>query len=143
MARVQQAELVPYGAQSMFELVNDIDAYPQFLPWCARAWVTNRSEWQLRAGLAVAKGKLNYSFTTDNTLFPFHRIEMRLVDGPFRHLEGGWRFDEQPVGCRIELNLEFEFSNRVVGVALTPAFKAITTSLVGSFRQRAHQLYGR
>lgn len=143
MPSIKQSEIVPYSAAQMFGLVNDVEAYPQFMPWCERAWVDARSESRIRAGLAVRKGKIHYCFTTDNDLTPCRRIDMRLVDGPFKKLHGIWQFADYQVGCRVSFDLDFEFANRLVGTALAPLFKIMTSSLVGSFRQRADSLYGR
>lgn len=127
----------------MFRLVADVDAYPSFLPWCMGASQVPAGENRVRATLKVAKGKIGYTFTTDNILKPDSSIEMRLVHGPFKRLHGTWRFDAVPTGCRVSLYMDFEFSNRLVAAALSPLFKAMTSQLVASFRHRAQALYGR
>ena len=93
-------------------------------------------------GLAVRKGAVHYSFTTDNLGQPPHSIEVRLAEGPFRSLKGMWRFAPSALGTRVSLHLEFEFENRLVGAALAPLFKLMTSSLVASFRKRAGVVYG-
>ncbi len=143
MSSVHQSELVPYSAEQMFALVNDIESYPLFLPWCERAWIIARGDHSIRAGLAVRKGKMEYSFTTDNLAEAHRRIEMRLVEGPFRRLHGIWQFQDFSLGCRISFDLEFEFAQKLANVALAPVFKAMTGSLVGAFRDRGGVLYGR
>lgn len=127
----------------MFALVDDIDAYPQFLPWCRSARVLARDSDEVRATLELAKGALNKSFTTVNRLQPDKMIEMRLVEGPFRHLEGFWRFDAlRDDACRVSLDLDFEFSSRMLGMVAGPVFTQIANTLVDAFCQRAEQVYG-
>lgn len=126
----------------MFALVNDVGQYPAFLPWCEKAECLAATPTTMRARLTVAKGRLRYTFTTDNQLHPPHRLELQLVDGPFRRLHGVWRFDDTPLGCKVTLNLQFEFASRLLAATLSPLFKAVTGSLVGSFRKRAEALYG-
>ncbi|MSQ67058.1 MAG: type II toxin-antitoxin system RatA family toxin [Gammaproteobacteria bacterium] len=142
MPHIKQSELVPYTAAEMYALVVDFECYPKFLPWCERAWVVSREGHSQRAGLVVRKGALHYTFTTDNLGQPPHRIEVRLASGPFRRLVGCWEFTQNALGTRVMLNIDFEFENRLVGVALSPLFKVMTGSLVASFRQRAVAVYG-
>lgn len=128
----------------MYELVNDIEAYPTFLPWCQDARVLSSDQDEIRACLNLAKGSIQKSFTTRNLLQKDKMIEMRLLEGPFKHLEGLWRFD--PVGeagCRVSLALEFEFSSKLMGFAMGPMFNQIASTLVDSFVQRAEQVYGK
>ncbi|MGD9602947.1 MAG: type II toxin-antitoxin system RatA family toxin [Gammaproteobacteria bacterium] len=143
MSEIHQSALVAFSSEQMFTLVNDVLAYPSYLPWCEKAECLAASPSTMRARLTVSKGRLRYTFTTDNTLDPPHRLELNLVDGPFRRLRGTWRFDDTPLGCRVSLDLEFEFASRLLGATLSPLFKAVTGSLVGSFKQRAEALYGR
>jgi ribosome-associated toxin RatA of RatAB toxin-antitoxin module len=143
MSEVHQTATVAYPAVQMFALVNDIRRYPEFLPWCETAECLEESPQEVRARLRVARGPMRYTFTTDNRLAPPGSIEIRLVDGPFRRLHGEWRFTDNPLGCRVSLDLEFEFASRVLAATLSPLFKIITGTLVGSFRQRAESLYGR
>lgn len=143
MAEIRQSALVAYSAEQMFELVDDVARYPEFLPWCARAEVLAQEANAVRARLSVARGKLRYAFTTDNLRTRPTRIEMRLVDGPFRRLQGVWRFADTPLGCKVSLELEFEFASRILALTLSPVFKVITGSLVNSFKQRAEALHGR
>ncbi|MBI4693782.1 MAG: type II toxin-antitoxin system RatA family toxin [Gammaproteobacteria bacterium] len=142
MSAIHQTEFVPYSPEQMFGLVADVDAYPSFLPWCVGASQVAYGEDRVRATLKVAKGKIGYTFTTDNVLAPGKRIEMRLANGPFKRLHGTWRFDPMPTGCRVTLDMEFEFTNRLVAAALSPLFKAMTSQLVASFRHRAQAIYG-
>lgn len=143
MPVINQTEQVPYSAEQMYALVDDFEAYPAFLPWCECSWVVSREGALTRAGMAVRKGRVHYSFVTDNTGEPPHRIAIRLADGPFQRLAGSWTFAPNALGCRVTLALDFEFENRLVGAVLSPVFKMMTGSLVASFRQRAATVYGR
>lgn len=141
---LNRSALVPYTSAEMFALVDDIESYPRFLPWCRSTKVLSRDEDEVYATIELARGALHKSFTTHNRMQKNKIIEMRLVEGPFHHLEGFWRFD--PIGasegCRVSLAMEFEFSNRLIGLALGPIFSEIVSTLVDSFCQRAHECYG-
>jgi ribosome-associated toxin RatA of RatAB toxin-antitoxin module len=126
----------------MFELVNDVESYPRFLPWCTEARMQRRIEQGIVATLTVSKGPLQHSFTTENLNTEFERIEMSLLEGPFRRFHGVWRFDETAGGCNVSLDLDFEFSNRLLARALSKVFRLLTTSMVDAFRERARELYG-
>ena len=144
MTTVRKSALVSYSAAQMFELVDTIENYPQFLPWCRSATVLERGDQIVKATIVMAKGAVHKSFTTCNQRYPFERIELQLVDGPFRKLEGAWIFqalDEQ--ACKVSLELEFEFSSRVLKLAVGPVFHHIADTMVDSFSRRATQLYGR
>jgi ribosome-associated toxin RatA of RatAB toxin-antitoxin module len=143
MPSIQRSALVPYSQAQMFDLVNDIESYPQFLPGCRSAAILSRDEDTIKATLELAKGAVRKSFTTCNRLQKNKMIEVRLVEGPFRHLEGFWRFDALESGVtRVSLHLEFEFSNRLVGLAIGPVFNQIASTLVDSFVRRAREVHG-
>ena len=128
----------------MFALVSDIPAYPDFLPWCRGATVLSRTEDEVRATLDLSKGGLEKSFTTLNRHQRNKMIEIRLLEGPFQKLEGFWRFD--PLGehgCKVTLDLEFEFASRMLGMMVGPVFSQVANSLVDSFQQRAVGVYGK
>jgi ribosome-associated toxin RatA of RatAB toxin-antitoxin module len=127
----------------MFELVNDVDSYPQFLPWCRSARILDRGQGWVKARVSMAKGALQHGFTTRNELDWGRRIRIRLADGPFKRLEGDWRFEPTSKGSRVSLDLEFEFAGRMLGAVLGPIFNQIASTLVDSFVQRAHVVYGR
>jgi ribosome-associated toxin RatA of RatAB toxin-antitoxin module len=128
----------------MFELVDDVDTYAQFLPWCRSARVLSRNVDEVHATVEIAHGALRKSFTTLNRLQKGKMIEMRLVEGPFRRLEGYWRFDSLGErACKVTLDLEFEFSTRLIAMALGPVFNQITGTLVDAFVKRAEQVYGK
>lgn len=143
MPLIQQSAQVPYTAEEMFALITDVEAYPEFLPGCERSWMEWREGNRFQAGMAVRKGKVNFSFRTEQNAEPPTRLSLQLVDGPFRKLEGGWQIVPNALGCRVSLVLDFEFENRLVGAALSPVFKLMTSALVSSFRERAVRVYGR
>ncbi len=125
----------------MYSLVNDVKAYPSFLPWCAAAEVLAQRADRMTAKLTVRKGRFNYAFTTENRLTANAGIELNLVDGPFRKFHGEWRFEPSDGGSLTTFDIEFEFSGRLLGAALTAAFSPIADSLVEAFRQRAYVVY--
>jgi ribosome-associated toxin RatA of RatAB toxin-antitoxin module len=140
---IHRSALVPYSASEMFHLVDDVDSYHQFLPWCAASKVLSRDADQVRATIQVAKGAVNKSFTTVNHLQKDKMIEMRLVEGPFHHLEGFWRFEAlEERGCKVSLDMDFEFSGRMMQMLVGPVFSQIAGSLVDAFVKRAEEVYG-
>jgi len=144
MKTIRKQALVPYTPAEVYALVNDIAAYPEFLPWCSASRVLYADADEMRASIEMRRGGLKRSFATRNRLQKDKMIEVRLLEGPFRHLEGYWRFD--PLGergCKISFDLQFEFANRVVDATLGPVFQQIARTLVEAFCQRAEQVYGR
>jgi ribosome-associated toxin RatA of RatAB toxin-antitoxin module len=144
MTKVQKSALVPYSASEMYALVADIESYGNFLPWCGGARVIAREDDTVTAAIDIAYSGVHKTFTTRNRGEPGVQMEMSLVDGPFRRLHGYWRFqalDDQ--ACKVGLDLEFEFSNRMLGLVVGPVFSGIANGLVDSFRQRAVELYGK
>lgn len=127
----------------MYGLVNDVRAYPEFLPWCTATEILEENPHQMLARLHLSWGGLRRTFTTRNRLHPVKMIEIRLVDGPFHHLEGFWRFRDLGEGaCKVNLDLEFEFATALVGLAFGPVFTQIADSLVDSFVRRASSVTG-
>jgi ribosome-associated toxin RatA of RatAB toxin-antitoxin module len=140
---VSKNALVKHSAAAMYRLVDDVEAYPQFLPWCAGARVIQRQADEVHASIDIAHGAIRKTFATRNRLQPDKMIEMRLVEGPFKHLHGFWRFDALGEdGCKVSLDLEYEFSSKLLGLAIGPVFSQIANTLVDSFCQRANSLYG-
>lgn len=140
---ISKNALVRYSAAEMFALVNDIESYPRFLPWCRSARVLSREPDEVRATLELARGGIQKAFTTQNRLQHNKMIEIRLVEGPFRHLNGFWRFDalgEQ--ASKVSLDMEFEFAP-LLDLVIGPVFHPIANSLVDSFHKRAVEVYGR
>lgn len=143
MTVIERSALVPYPAEAMYELVNDIEAYPNFMDGCVGAQVLNRTADSIEARLDLAKGGIRYSFTTRNRLLPPHRIELTLVEGPFEQLGGHWLF--QPLSAeasKVSLRLEFEMASRLLGLAAGKMFNAVANQLVDALVKRAHSVYG-
>lgn len=144
MTTISKNALVPYSAGDMFRLVDDIEAYSEFLPWCSGSTVLHRDDDEVRATIDITKGAVRKSFTTLNRLQHNKMIEIRLLQGPFRHLEGYWRFQAlEEDACKVSLDLDFEFSSRMMGMVVGPVFHQIASSLVDAFTERAQQVYGR
>ena len=143
MIQVDKSVLVGYTAQQMFSLVDDVEKYPEFLPWCVGTSISQRNEKISLATINVKYRQLRRSFTTENTRHEPNLIEMRLISGPFRYLEGNWRFtDLGNSGCKIEFHLRYEFSGRLLEKLLGPAFKHIADSFIDGFIKRAENIYG-
>lgn len=146
MRQIKRSALVSETPARMFELINDIERYPQFVPWCSRAEVLERSEREIVARLTIRRGPLRTSFTTRNELTADSSVSMRLVEGPFRMLEGLWTLrpiagpDTAALGCRVELEMKFEFANVVTAALLEPAFEQSVAQLVDAFVRRARSL---
>ena len=144
MPTVNRSALVRHSAQAMFDLVNDFERYPEFLPGCRRTRLIERDEDHLIGELTLAKAGVEQSFTTRNDLCPPERIELSLVSGPFKRLQGQWVFT--PMGentCKVSLEMNFEFSNRILGMAFGKLFSQVASQLVDSFTRRADDVYGR
>ena len=127
----------------MYDLINDVSAYPQFLPGCVGSDIVSFDGDVMVASVDVAKAGISKKFTTSNTLKLNERIDMSLVDGPFKSLQGGWQFlvlDDN--ACKVSLSLEFEFSNKLVEMAFGKVFKELVGNMVGAFTQRAKVVYG-
>jgi ribosome-associated toxin RatA of RatAB toxin-antitoxin module len=144
MTSIHKSVLVPYSPAEMFALVDGIERYPEFLPWCRAARVLSRSDDEVRATLSLSKGGVEKSFTTCNRNQKNKMIEVRLEEGPFQHLQGFWRFDALgDDGCKVLLDLEFEFASRVLRMVVGPVFNQVANSLVDSFQKRAVDVYGK
>ncbi|MCX4191009.1 type II toxin-antitoxin system RatA family toxin [Methylophaga sp. OBS1] len=145
MTTITRSALVMYTPDQMFDLVNDVEAYPRFLPWCKGSRIINKNEDVICAALDIAKGGIHHEFSTRNVLDHGNAIRIELIDGPFRHLEGHWQF--KPIGdnqgCRVQLDMDFEFSTRLLDLALGPVFTQISGSLVDAFCKRAQEIYGK
>jgi len=144
MSHIKRNALVYYSPEEMYQLVNNVADYASFLPWCRSSSVISESETEMIASVEIAKGVLNKTFTTHNTLLKDKRIELELVDGPFKKLTGFWQFDTLKTknACKVNLELEFEFDNALMSIAAKPIFTQIASSLVDSFCKRAADVYG-
>lgn len=142
MPSVKKSALVMHTASEMYQLVDDIESYPAFLPWCKSATILERDVDHAKASIEIEKGAVNKSFTTLNRMQKNKIIEMRLVEGPFKHLQGFWHFEAlQENACKISIDMEFEYASRMMGLVIGPVFGKIVDSLVDSFCQRADQVY--
>ncbi|PSJ45894.1 SRPBCC family protein [Zobellella taiwanensis] len=143
MPSITRSALVMFSAQQMYELVNNVDAYPQFLPGCVASRVLTRTDDSITAALDVAKAGIRKTFTTRNRLEQNQKIHMELVDGPFKSLTGGWTFTAlDDDACKVELKLHFEFKSRLVELAFGGIFKELTNAMVHAFSERAREVYG-
>ena len=143
MAVINKSALVPFTPNQMFMLVDDVEAYAEFLPWCSGSTVLIRTDKEVTASLEISHSGLQKAFTTRNVYETDTRINMYLVEGPFKKLEGVWQFHALgDQGCKIMLDLEFEFSNRLIGMSFGPLFGKMAGSLVDAFTQRANTVYG-
>lgn len=143
MNTLKRSALVPHSAQQMYELVNSIEDYPRFLPWCHRSHVVSKTEQEVVAELEINWKGVHKSFTTRNLLQPYTRMEIDLVNGPLKRLDGIWQFqalDEK--ACKVILDLEFEFAGGFIDRLFQPVFEHIASTLVDAFCQRAAELYG-
>lgn len=141
MALVTRTVLVTHPAQRMYALVADVERYPQFLPWCAAAQVEERAGDRIRAALTIDYRGIRQRFSTENVTVEPERIDIRLVSGPFRELDGHWHFTALGEhGCRIDFRLHYEFSSRILEKLVGPVFGYIAGSLVDAFLRRADAL---
>ncbi|KIF82565.1 type II toxin-antitoxin system RatA family toxin [Noviherbaspirillum autotrophicum] len=143
MAVVHKSVLLAYSAEQMFALVESIEEYPKFLPWCGGAEVRAREGSKVLAELTINYRGVKQSFSTENANTPPTSIEMRLVEGPFKQLHGTWSFKPlRSDACKIEFELNYEFSSRVLEQLIGPVFNMIANSFVDSFCKRAETVYG-
>jgi ribosome-associated toxin RatA of RatAB toxin-antitoxin module len=127
----------------MFALVDDIEAYPEFLPWCSKTVVHSRTDGVVDASLEMSRGGLSKSFRTRNTARPVEAIDLQLIEGPFRKLSGSWQFQSLgDDGCKVSLALDFAFENRLTDMMFGPFFEEICNRLVDAFIGRAAEIYG-
>ena len=133
---------MPYSAQQVYNLVNDVDSYPEFLPWCGGSEVVSESGSEMTAKVTIAKLGIKQTFETKNHLVPGHRIQMNLISGPFKSLRGEWEFKALDVdACRIRFEVEFEVNSGILNAAIGPIFEQIASTFVDSFCERAKQVY--
>ena len=143
MNSLKRSAIVPYTARQMFELVNNIEEYPRFLPWCHSSEVISRTDDEIIASLEINWKGMHKRFTTRNTLKPYERMDMNLIDGPLKHMEGIWNFQAlNEKACKVLLDLEFEFAGSFIDRLFEPVFQHIANSLVEGFCKRATELYG-
>jgi ribosome-associated toxin RatA of RatAB toxin-antitoxin module len=143
MRQVNHKALVPYSAEQMYALVEDVEAYPSFLPWCSAVDVHSNENNVVEASLELHRGGISTWFRTRNRMTPNERMELSLVDGPFTHLAGGWTFKQLgDEGSKVSLSLDFEFKSRTLDLIIGAYFEDICNRLVDAFIRRAHEVYG-
>lgn len=140
---IECSALVPYTPQQMFDLVNDVESYPDYMSGCAAAQVLERGDNWVTARLELAKAGLHQNFTTRNQLQAPARITMDLVSGPFKHFKGLWRFDGMNNGCQVQFRLEYEFANFLLGLAAGKLMSQLVNEQVDAVCHRAQVLYGK
>ncbi len=143
MPIVEKSVLVRHSAEQMYELVDRVEDYPQFLPWCGGTEVHRRDDQGVEATIRIHFKGVRQSFTTRNTVVPGQRIDIRLVQGPFSDLDGLWTFTPlRADACKVAFRLEYTFSNRLLEALVGPVFHYIANSFIESFTKRAAALYG-
>jgi len=143
MPEVNKSVLVGYSASRMFALVDAVERYPEFLPWCDNTELIYRDAEVLRAAICINYRGIRQRFSTENAKDEPRVMHIRLLEGPFKTLEGCWRFtDLGASGCKIEFSLRYEFASRLLDKLIGPVFGYIASSLVDAFVKRAQRLYG-
>jgi len=143
MHKIDRAVLLPYRPAQMFDLVADVERYPDFMPWCGGAHVLARDDTGMQATITIALAGLRQRFTTRNRHDYPHRIDLQLVDGPFSALAGHWRFEPLgDAGCKVLFTLEYAFASRALEALVGPVFNRIAGSFIDSFTRRAQSCYG-
>jgi ribosome-associated toxin RatA of RatAB toxin-antitoxin module len=143
MAEIEKSVLVSHSASRMFALVDAVEDYPKFLPWCGGSSVNPQDDRITHATVMIDYHHVKHSFTTENTRQVAELIEMKLLDGPFEHLDGRWRFVSlSEDACKVEFRLHYTFSHKILEKLVGPVFFIIANSFVDAFVQRAEQVYG-
>ncbi len=143
MKHINKSVCVPYTAAQMFSLVDAIEAYPEFLPACQSTVVHSRTSDEVKASLYFMRGSISQSFTTLNHFIQNKQIEMRLIQGPFSHLEGVWRFEAMSEAeCRVSFDLALEFSSKLIALTVGPVLQKGIESYIEAFCARAKAIYG-
>ncbi|MBL8476722.1 MAG: type II toxin-antitoxin system RatA family toxin [Methyloversatilis sp.] len=144
MAEVRKTVLIERSAEQMFRLVDGVEHYPEFLPWCGGSEVIERTDTLTRARIDINYHGVKAHFATANAkVFP-HSMTIRLVEGPFKSLDGTWAFTQLgDVACKIEFNLRYEFSSRLIEKVVGPVFSHIANTFVEAFVKQADRIYGK
>ena len=142
MAKIEKSALVPFSAQQMFDLVADVERYKDFLPWCSDSQLVSRTENEVCGKIEVSRLGITQAFSTCNAIDPPHRMGIALREGPFKRLNGEWRFIQlRDDACKVSLMMEFEFSGKLINAAFGKVFHQVANSLVASFVERAREVY--
>jgi len=144
MTAIDRSALLPYAAEKLYDLVADIEAYPQFLTGCAGSEILSRDDTTVTARLSLARAGLSQSFVTRNIMTPHEQIELTLVDGPFEQFAGRWRFKSlAPEACKVSLSLVFELRSGLIGAAAGRLFDRVALDMVDAVVRRAESVYGK
>ena len=142
MLNISKSVIVPYTAAQIYALVSDIDNYQNYLPWCPSSKIIKEEHNKIVGRVDVGSAKIHVHFTTLNSNIPNERIDMQLVDGPFRHFQGHWLFSPlDSIGCKIEFKLEYKFSNLIIEKIVGAAFELAIKNIVDTFIKKAHEVY--
>ena len=142
MTKIKRNAIVAFSVQKIYDLVNDVTAYPEFLPWCASSEVFQQTETRMLATLEVQKGKFRQMFTTENKLHAPDVIVMNLKNGPFKELRGAWHFIAlNESACKVSFELDFVFNNKLLAMTLSPLFRNMANTMITAFAQRAKEIY--
>ena len=142
MALVEKSVLLPYSAEQMFALVDNVEDYPLYMPWCGGASVEQLGQDTVHATIHINYHQIKHSFTTQNVRQPPHHINIILQDGPFKHLDGDWHFTAlSPSACKIEFKLHYEFSSKLLEKMVGPVFHHVANSFVDAFTLHAEKVY--
>ena len=142
MSKIHREALLPYSHEAMYRLVNDVQRYAEFLPWCHATEIIEQSDRLMRASIFVKKMGISKAFSTENVLEPHKKISMKLLNGPFRHLTGEWQFISiHDLGCKVILDLDFEFLPGLMNLPFKKVFEPAADSMLQCFVTRAHALY--
>lgn len=143
MATVEKTALVHHTTSQMYDLVADVNDYQEFLPWCSSSRVLSASETEICAEIEVSRAGIRQKFSTCNRIYPPEKMQLKLKDGPFKKLEGIWQFTAlSEEACKVSLQLEFEFSGKLINKAFGKVFSMIANDLVEAFCKRADEVYG-
>ena len=141
MPIISQSTLMPYSQEALFKLINQVENYPNFMPFCTKATILEKNEKQLLASITLQKGPLKETFTTKNDLFPCEKMVLHLVDGPFKHLSGSWVFEEKSnLATLVTLNLDYEFKSLIASAVFGSLFKKASHDLIESFHHYAKKV---
>jgi len=141
MTTIYRSTIVPFSPDQMFDLVNDIEQYPHFLPWCPQARILHQTDHEMQATIYLKKGVWQQSITTRNQLVKPSQIKMELLQGPFRYLEGIWEFQSLEEGCQVAFQLSFALDSQFMNFTLGPLLRQIASTLVDAFKARAYEIY--
>jgi ribosome-associated toxin RatA of RatAB toxin-antitoxin module len=141
MPVINQSCELPFSCEQVYNLINDIEKYHEFLPYLSHGVINSCDNQAMEASLFIKIAGMQKSFTTRNTLEPFHSIKLSLVDGPFKYLNGAWDLQPTATGCNLLFSLDFEFSGEMIARFVAPVFEKIVNDMVDAFYKRAHVVY--